>query len=681
MKAFKHIRHISTALHRSTRCTLLLALCSLPVAFSSCMDDFLSTSSSTSVGTDEVYESAVLTETAIMGIYSALPGAFASSMTIWQGNTDIELTQYFDETGYNSSSGNIAPANYYDNENNSNTRWRDIYDCLELAKTAVYGIRNSQLAEDDPDTMLPFLGEALTLRALVAYHLVCLYGDIPYDEDPSESDLSNVYIGKVDKDSILTWAIRDLQEAEEYLPWMGEGDYTVERVNRGFAKGLMARIALYAGGWLLHDSNTFPDMDHEMHADIEAVSGYYVGRRRDWEDYYAIAAQQCAEILASSDNPHQLDPDYEDIWETVTGLGYNSYNENLFEIGHGVGSTGDVGATTGYYVEAGSQYSSRSLGGMYMGHQGYYFYSFTPGDTRRDVTCVWQQYTSDNIEELSNSLISVNCGKWRIYWMSDTYLTLFAEATSRISTGINWIMMRYSDIYLMFAEAQYTLYGTDVADDTAGLTARQALETVRERAFGSGSDEITNYPDDFLEAIINERAWEFGGECIRKDDLVRWGLLSDKIEAMKKALCLMIDGTQTVEIFDKTYEPDDFPTKVYFNYQDDGEYIDVSSINFFASDDVVGENSVNWFPYTYGRRGSHTEYLTHPARVLTACTGLNESYDYTDLLSTLTYGDDIADLLVDRDMGNGTCNYRHVFAIYYEDVYRSNGCYENAYGY
>ena len=673
-------RRAFAALIGAGRFALTLLFCPL---LAGCMDDFLSTSSATTVSVDEAYESLVMTEAAIQGVYSSLPGAFASSMTIWQGNTDIEITQNFSESGYNDVSGNIAPANYYDNANNNNTHWRDIYDSLESAKTAVYGIRNSSLLDTDPDDMLPFLGEALTLRALVAYHLVCLYGDIPYDEDPSESDLSNVNIGKVDKDSILTWLVRDLQEAQEYLPWLGEdSDRGVERVTKGFAKGLMARIALYAGGWLLHDSNTFPDSDHEMHATIEAINGYYVGRRRDWEDYYAIASTQCAEILGSADNPHQLDPDFEDIWSTVTGKGYNSYNENLFEIGHGVGSTGDVGATTGYYVAGGSQYSTRSLGGMYMGHHAYYFYSFTPTDTRRDVTCCWQYYTSDNVETLDNDIFAVNCGKWRIYWMCDTYLTLFSAASSRISTGINWILMRYSDIYLMFAEAEYGLYGNaDLSNETAGMTPRQALEAVRTRAFGSGSEEITNYADDFLEAIMNERAWEFGGECIRKDDLVRWGNLNDKIDDMKKAFCLMADLTQPITFFDKTYDPEDFPTTVYYEMESNGEYIDLSTVNFFADDDASGTYSTRWFPYTYGRRGSHTEYLDDPAMVLTACTGINASYDYSDFLSTLTYGSEIAELLADREMGNGTCNHRHVFAIYYEDIYKANYAYTNAYGY
>lgn len=36
-----------------------------------------------------------------------------------------------------------------------------------------------------------------------------------------------------------------MQEAIEYLPWVGEvADYNSERITKGFAKGMLARIAL-----------------------------------------------------------------------------------------------------------------------------------------------------------------------------------------------------------------------------------------------------------------------------------------------------------------------------------------------------------------------------------------------------------------------------------------------------
>lgn len=58
-------------------------------------------------------------------------------------------------------------------------------------------------------------------------------------------------------------------------------------------------------------------------------------------------------------------------------------------------------------------------------------------------------------------------------------------------------------------------------------------------------------------------------------DLVRWGLLDSKIEDMKKAMLYLLDGTHTIQIFDKTYEPTDFPVKVYYRYDKEGEFIDL----------------------------------------------------------------------------------------------------------
>ena len=129
---------------------------------------------------------------------------------------------------------------------------------------------------------------------------------------------------------------------------------------------------------------------------------------------------------------------------------------------------------------------------------------------------------------------------------------------------------------------------------------------VRERAFGAGSEKIGQYDSDFFEAIVNERAWELGGEGIRKLDLVRWGLLDSKIEDMKRAMVYMMDGTKTIEIFDKTYEPSDIPTTLYYKYQgSDEEFIDWSSVNFYTQRNASPGSEyreIKWIPSNYWER-------------------------------------------------------------------------------
>ena len=226
--------------------------------------------------------------------------------------------------------------------------------------------------------------------------------------------------------------------------------------------------------------------------------------------------------------------------------------------------------------------------------------------------------------------------------------------------------------------------GADTQSTVAGISAREALEKVRERAFGAGSPEIKNYDSDFFNAIVNERAWEFGGEGIRKLDLVRWGLLDQKIEEMKEALVKIYDGQQTVKIFDKTYEPNQFPDKVYYKmHTGESGYpeVDIASVNFYrqlnANPDPDQYKELTWVR----KENNENDVVTRSVRILLCATGLRASYDYSALLGQLQYGQQIQEKLATYIMGNKVCNYRHFFSIYYDDIYKSNGYLKNSYGY
>jgi len=76
----------------------------------------------------------------------------------------------------------------------------------------------------------------------------------------------------------------------------------------------------------------------------------------------------------------------------------------------------------------------------------------------------------------------------------------------------NWRYLRYADVLLMYAEAEYHAHGSTPV-------ALAAINQVRERAGMSPVTEVTP------EVIIHERDVEFGLECTRFHDLVRWSLL------------------------------------------------------------------------------------------------------------------------------------------------------------
>jgi hypothetical protein len=667
--------------------------------FGSCTD-FLDTKSPSIQSSENVFENEGMTRAALMGVYSQLATTFVygQKMSVnWQGVSDIELASGFPSQTNTDKTSDTGAANYWCDWYNATVRWSDIFKLTELASAAVDGIRNSEMIRSNPDRMYPFLGEALALRSLAYFELVRRWGDIPYKDGMSKSDLSNVYLAKTDRDSVYTAIVKDMQEAVDYLPWLGENsDYNCERITKGFAKGLLARIALFAGGWSLRDGNQFPDANVEHYPNTEnnpgmaEVGGYFIGRSKNWKAFYEIAEQQCAEMIADPNNPHQLDPDYGNIWKTVCSLNYSPFNENLFEVANGVGYSGDIGTLMGRAIDGGIGYGSRGFGGTYVSTNGYYFYSFDPEDLRRDYACYWPAYQKSgnvNMEIMKDDIMSVRLGKWDFFWTSSAYRAIAMTATARVATGINWILMRYPDIYLMFAEARYALSGTETVSPVAGISARQALEKVRERAFGGASAKIQQYDTDFFKAIVNERAWEFGGEGIRKLDLVRWGLLDQKIEEMKEAMLLMMDGQHPIRIFDKVYQPANLPDSLFYKYDDKGEFIDHTSFNYYQklpyNPDPNLYSKVTWFPGRYWNlaEGSETTLVNNSVKVLLAASGLRTSYNYDALFAKLKYGDKIKESYVTYTTGNGVCNYRHLYAIYYEDIYESNGYLTNSYGF
>lgn len=680
------------------------------LACASC-SDYLDTESPSVLSNETVFTTEAMTKSAVMGVYSSLiaDNLYKGRMTCnWQGVSDIEFGRS------ESNSGEDGFPNYWCDTYENRCRWTDGFKLAELATSAVDGIRKSPLMESEPETMKAYLGEALVLRALAYFELVRIWGDVPFKEEASKSDLSNVYTGKTSRDVIYDKIIANLQEAIPYLPWMGTGEYTAERVTKGLAYGLLARVALFAGGYSLRDSNLFPDAEIEHLKRIKELSGYYVGRRKDYKRYYDIAERACAELIGSAGNPHKLDPDYGDIWKTVCHLELNPYNENLFEVAMGMGQNGDIGNLMGYSMGTNTQYTGgRGMGGNYTTSNAYYFYSFDPSDKRRDYSLYWGAFGHDNAgntdrESIKGDPLSVGFNKWNYFWTTDSWRSMLKVATNRLGNGINWIVMRYSDVLLMYAEAANELYGPDALDKTAGITPRRALELVRARAFAGNAEKAAvtaSGKEDFFNQIVNERAWEFGGEAIRKMDLIRWGMLDTRLYAMKRALCHMLDGRLPVTCFDKTYPAGTLPTKLYYTYYTGssspvigdngkaGEFIDMSpdKINFYtelgANPGGSGKNAyqeVKWLSargQADDKKPDDLSYLDGYVKVLKMGGGLMATYDYSALYGELRYGDALRNRMATEKLGNGKCNYRHLFAIYNEDVYESKGKVSNSYGY
>jgi starch-binding outer membrane protein, SusD/RagB family len=389
------------------------------------------------------------------------------------------------------------------------TVWNNAYNAINRANECEEGLTNVALAKDPNNkTYLNLLGEVKTLRAYWYYILMNHWGDVPFSTKPSRAG-DNFYLPRTGRDSILTYLINDLRQVEPRMQWADQLDFGIERINREYVMGMIARLSLMRGGYWL-----YPDMTMK--------------RKADYLEYYAIANAYCQKLVSLK--PRQLG-DYAQVFMNENKYLKPVNDDVLFEVAFAPGF-GDVGWVVGVGVSNAQLYHSFGSTTIQMTATPTYFHSFDTTDLRLPVTCSIVSY-NDTLAQVSTSPTSINIAKWNRMLVPSPL-----GPSSAKGTGINWPMMRYSDVLLMLAESENEINGP------SGI-AQEALKKVRRRAFPSSSwgTKVDGYvasvaggKDLFFNAIVDERAWEFGGEFLRKYDLERWNLYGKKIAETRDKL-------------------------------------------------------------------------------------------------------------------------------------------------
>ena len=84
------------------------------------------------------------------------------------------------------------------------------------------------------------------------------WGDVPFSITATKAG-DEFYLPKTGRDSILSHLINDLIAIEPEMYWADQLDYGIERINREFVMGMIARLSLMRGGYWLypgHDDET-----------------------------------------------------------------------------------------------------------------------------------------------------------------------------------------------------------------------------------------------------------------------------------------------------------------------------------------------------------------------------------------------------------------------------------------
>lgn len=389
-------------------------------------------------------------------------------------------------------------------------------------------------------------GEALTLRALMYYELVRWFGDVPFKTKPSVVG-ENFNLPRTSRDTIYDHILADLVTAAALVPWQSEVTQE-ERVTKGAVKGVAARIALAAAGYSLR-------------WDLATGAGIGMKKRNDLQritELYKIARDQAYDVIYSSAS-HDLLPRYEDVFRNFATKKYDK--ETIFQIGYyGNNANNRIAYENGPDIREGSKYGKSNSN--YRVTPSYY-YAFDSVDTRRDLAICNHFVDAANVFK-GVAFNNLTPGKWRLYWRSSIPI-------QPLKTDFNWVILRFSDVLLMFAEAENEINNGPTAQ------AKECFERVRTRAYTGNLSAMGTTPatySGFFNAVANERYLELGFEGYRKADLIRWNLLTQRLNKVKSDFAVLKTGgnpfttvasvPQYVYVQEKTWDP--VPLALPFRY-------------------------------------------------------------------------------------------------------------------
>lgn len=474
---------------------------------------FLDRKSQSQFDSETTFENSAKAEMAVLGIYTL---SFNRELYYQFGMGTDECISTEGSTNSKNQFSNYV----YSPDITPTDTYTSMYRAIEYANICIKNLSTMKGVDSaDQKKINMLLGESYALRAMSFLNVVRFFGDVPYPTIPVQ-DAGTFTSSRVSRDTIYDGCVADLQKAIDLLPWKSEGMVpTPERFTKNAAYGILARTALYAAGYSLRwDLNTY------------AASSVKLAQRSDAnriKQLYQIASDACNAIIQKGEN--SLLKSYEQVFRDLVSGNYN--NESMLEYGqYGTDvNSSAIGYTNGMFTHTSSMYGKAQPA---MGAIPTLYYDFQDGDTRRDVSIANYGITATSQRQL-NSYGANTIGKFRVTWKS-------SAGTAINKRDINWPWLRYSDVLLMYAEAQNELNNGPTA------AAKAAYEQVRTRGFGGDATKIGATPttyQDFRNAIINERKLELAFEGWRRTDLVRWGIQYETLTQCKQNVIDMANKT------------------------------------------------------------------------------------------------------------------------------------------
>jgi len=468
---------------------------------------------------DDVFNDFNRSKSFLTAIYSVLPtdfnsidGAMRSSASDESENVrDLSDIQRFNQGRYSA----LQPI---DNV------WGDMYSGIRAANMFLEETEGQEFLEDQYNNNYGeiikqfnnYRYEARFLRAFFYFELVKRYKDIPLITKVLTTEEA-INAQQNSFNEVVAFIVSECDAIAPQLPSSYatfSSSAETGRATKGAALALKARVLLYAASPLHNTSN-----------DVSK-----------WVD----AANAAKSIIAL--NAYTLESNYSNIVNNFTSKeliferregSSNGFERRNFPIGYEGGNTGTCPSQN--LVDA---YEMKSNGlPITNAASGYNPASPYAGrDPRLDKTIIingsmWKGKTVQSYVGGLNGMPITNASKTSYYLKKYVIESINLTPNNTSSKEHTWVLFRYGEVLLNYAEAMNEAYGPENAA-TLGMTALSAVNMIRQRA------GMPNFPsgltkDAFRKKLRNERMVELAFEDHRFWDIRRWKIGQETTDIYK----------------------------------------------------------------------------------------------------------------------------------------------------
>ena len=407
--------------------------------------------------------------------------------------------------------------------------------------------------QDTYTSYLNYQYEVRFLRAFYYFELVRRYGNIPLLTKTITKEEAQK-AAPVSAENVLRFVIDECTDVAQHLPakttTLPGGSANMQRVSKGVALALKSRATLYLASPLFNTSGDIAKWEAAATAAFDVISqasafGYALDN--DYKNLFGATNNQSAEVILCC--PEGKTTHFEAANYPIgveKGSGYTCPTENLvsaYEMSDGSSFDWNNPA------QAANPYKNR--------------------DPRLEMTVVFNgmqwpakipvetYHGGRNGQPLLNATTT---GYYLKKYLNNK--VIFEAGKNTNSFDHNWILFRYAEILLNYAEAMTEAYGPDQVVSPFTMSAREAVNLVRSRKNVKMPDFPTGMSKaDFLARLRNERRVELAFEGHRFWDLRRWKALDEMKDIYKVNIEKQADGSltftkeklSTYDITDKMY--------------------------------------------------------------------------------------------------------------------------------